>query len=91
VINHEDLLDRESVKTVDLLSIDIELNEPKALDGFDIERFKPALVCIEGLLPVRQRIFDYFAEHHYVIVGRYIWVDRENLYFMPLGSAPAAR
>ena len=86
-----DLLDRESVKTVDFLSMDIELNEPKALQGFDIDRFKPSLVCIEGLLPVRQGILDYFAKHHYVIVGKYIWVDRENLYFMPLGSAPPAR
>jgi len=86
-----DLLDRESVKAVDFLSIDIELNEPKALEGFDIERFKPALVCIEGLAPVRQRILDYFAEHHYVVVGKYVWVDRENFYFMLLGSAPPAR
>jgi hypothetical protein len=86
-----DLLDRESVKTVDFLSMGIELNEPKALQGFDIERFKPALVCIEGLAPVQQRILDYFAEHRYVIVGNYVWVDRENLYFMPLGSAPGTR
>ena len=86
-----DLLDREAVKAVDFLSMDIELNEPKALQGFDIERFKPALVCIEALLPVRQRILDYFAEHRYVVVGKYVWVDRENLYFMPLGSAPGTR
>ena len=86
-----DLLDRESVKVVDFLSIDIELHEPEALQGFDIERFKPALVCIEGLLPVRQRILDYFAQHHYVVVGKYVWVDRENLYFMPSGLTPAAR
>jgi FkbM family methyltransferase len=86
-----DLLDRESVKTVDFLSMDIELSEPRALEGFDIERFKPALVCIEALLPVRQRILDYFAAHHYVVVGKYVWVDRENLYFMPLGSLPATR
>ena len=62
--------------------MDIELNEPKALQGFDIERFKPALVCVEGLLPVRQRILDYFAEHHYVVIGKYIWVDRENFYLI---------
>jgi FkbM family methyltransferase len=83
-----DLLDRESVKALDFLSLDIELNEPQALEGFDIERFKPSLVCVEGLLPVRQRILDYFAAHRYVIVGRYIWVDRENLYFMPIRPAP---
>ena len=90
-VSLSDLLDRNSVKTVDFLSMDIELNEPKALQGFDIDRFKPSLVCIEGLLPVRQRILDYFAQHGYVVVGKYIWVDRENLYFMPLGSAPATR
>ena len=86
-----DLLDRESVKVVDFLSMDVELSEPQALQGFDIERFKPALVCIEALLPVRQRILDYFAAHHYVVVGKYVWVDRENLYFMPSASPPPAR
>jgi hypothetical protein len=35
---------------------------------------------------VRQAILDYFARHRYVAVGKYIWVDRENLYFMPLGE-----
>lgn len=79
-----DLLDGEGIRTFDFLSIDIELHEPEALGGFDIERFRPALVCIEALLPVRQRILDYFAHHGYVVVGSYVWVDRENLYFMPL-------
>jgi FkbM family methyltransferase len=81
-----DLLAREGVTTIDFLSMDIELHEPQALSGFDIERFKPALVCIEALLPVRQRILDYFAQHGYVVVGKYVWVDRENLYFAPIGS-----
>lgn len=84
-----DLLDREGVKSFDFLSMDIELHEPEALKGFEIERFKPALVCIEALLPVRQRILDYFATHRYVVVGKFVWVDRENLYFMPLEPATA--
>jgi FkbM family methyltransferase len=88
-ITLNDLLDREDVKAIDFLSIDIEQHEPQALRGFDVERFKPALVCIEGLAPVRQAILDYFTAHRYVAVGRYIWVDRENLYFMPLGSTTA--
>ena len=67
--------------------MDIQLLEPMALQGSTSSRFKPALVCIEALLPARQRILDYFAEHHYLVVGRYVWVDRENLYFMPRGSA----
>jgi FkbM family methyltransferase len=79
-----DLLNAEGVKQIDFLSMDIELHEPRALNGFDIARFKPALVCIEALLPVRQPILDYFARHGYVLVGKYVWVDLENLYFAPL-------
>ncbi len=86
-----DLLDREKVTRIDFLSMDIELHEPEALKGFDIDRFKPALVCIEALLPVRQQILDYFARHGYVLDGRYIWVDRENFYFKPLPSESGAR
>jgi len=89
-ITLNDLLDREGVTVIDFLSMDIEQHEPHALRGFDIERFKPALVCIEALAPVRQAILDYFTDHRYVIVGKYVWVDRENLYFMPL-DAKAAR
>jgi FkbM family methyltransferase len=79
-----DLLDAEGVTTIDFLSMDIELHEPAALKGFDIRRFRPSLVCIEALPPVRQQILDYFARHDYVLVGKYVWVDLENLYFMPL-------
>jgi len=85
-----DLLTRERVMQPDFVTIDIELNEPKALEGFDIERFRPKLVCIEALLPVRQRILEYFARHHYVAVGNYLWVDRENLYFTPLDNEPVS-
>ena len=83
-VSLNDLLDKEGVRHVDFVSMDIELHEPYALRGFDIERFKPDMVCVEALLPVRQQILDYFAEHHYVIEGRYLWVDLENLYFRPL-------
>jgi FkbM family methyltransferase len=87
-ITLNDLLDAEGVTAIDFLSMDIELHEPQALKGFDIQRFKPALVAIEGLLPVRQAILDYFARNGYVLVGKYVWVDRENFYFAPLGDAP---
>ena len=83
-ITLSDLLTAERIDKVDFLSMDIELHEPKALKGFDIDRFKPSLVCIEALLPVRQQILNYFAAHGYVLVGKYVWVDLENLYFAPL-------
>ena len=87
-ITLNDLLAAERITQIDFLSMDIELHEPRALAGFDIAKFRPSLVCVEALMPVRQQILDYFARHQYVIVGKYVWVDRENLYFAPL-PAPA--
>ena len=78
-----DLLDSEKVQHVDYMSIDIELWEPKALAGFDIERFQPKLVCIEAHQQVRQQILDYFRRHHYTVVGKYLRADVTNLYFAP--------
>jgi FkbM family methyltransferase len=82
-ITLNDLLDSEKVTAIDFLTMDIELWEPKALAGFDVERFKPALVCIEAHPQVRQQILDYFALHSYTVVGRYLRADAQNLYFMP--------
>lgn len=79
-----DLLVREHVERIDFLSMDIELAEPKALAGFDIDRFQPSLVCIEAHPEVRQHILDYFAHHRYVIVGKYLRAEPKNLYFSPL-------
>lgn len=79
-----DLLETEKVQRIDYLSMDIELSEPKALAGFDIERFRPQLVCIEVHPEVRQQILDYFARHRYVVVGKYLRADPNNLYFTPM-------
>ena len=77
------LLQREGVQVFDFLSMDIELAEPKALAGLDIERFKPALVCIEAHPEVRQQILDYFDRHGYRVLGKYLRADKQNLYFAP--------
>jgi FkbM family methyltransferase len=78
-----DLLAAQHVERLDFLTMDIELHEPAALQGFDIERYRPALVCIEALLPVRQQILEYFARHGYIVEGRYLRSDREDLFFKP--------
>lgn len=83
-ITLDDLLPKHGIEKIDLLSMDIELSEPKALAGFDIGRFRPELVCIEAHSEVRQQILEYFARHAYVIVGKYLPADEHNLYFMPL-------
>jgi hypothetical protein len=64
--------------------MDIELAEPTALAGFDIEKYHPALVCVELHKEVRQSILDYFAKHGYGIVDKYKTVDKVNSYFAPL-------
>jgi len=78
-----DLLLRERVDHVDFVSMDIELAEPKALAGFDIQRFQPALVCVEAHPQVRQAVLDYFERHAYVVVVKYLRLDTQNLYFVP--------
>ena len=79
----DDILDRSGITRIDFMSIDIELHEPQALRGFSIERFKPRLICVEGHLPVRQQLLDYFTSHGYSVVGRYLRADSENLWFAP--------
>jgi FkbM family methyltransferase len=79
-----DLLEKEGFGPFDFLSMDIELAEPAALAGFDIEKYHPGLVCIELHKEVRQFISDYFAKHGYVVVEKYKDVDKGNTYFAPL-------
>ena len=76
-------LEAAGIEAVDFLSMDIELFEPQALKGFDIDRFRPALACIEAHLVVRQQIVDYFDAHGYVLVAKYLRADVNNLYFTP--------
>lgn len=77
------VLQQAGIEKIDFLSMDIELSEPKALAGFDIKRYQPALVCIEALAAVRQEILDYFQQNDYVVIGKYLRADTQNLYFRP--------
>ena len=79
------VLEQVGLTRIDFLSMDIELSEPKALAGFDIDRYQPVLVCIEAHPDVRQQILDYFVQHRYTVVGKYLRADPKNLYFKPLG------
>lgn len=77
-ITLSDLLDREGVAKIDLLAMDIEGHEPRALAGFDIDRFQPELVVIEGGTGA---VAAYFAEHGYALIERYLPFDSVNRYF----------
>jgi FkbM family methyltransferase len=80
------VLEEAKITRIDFLNMDIELAEPQALAGFDINRFRPSLVCIEAHPDVRQQILEYFHRHGYIIVGKYLRVDPYNLYFKPLAD-----
>jgi FkbM family methyltransferase len=77
------LLDDNQVTHIDLLSMDIEESEPQALAGFDIDRFKPDLVCIEAVDRVQPKIQAYFDAHGYERIARYAPHDEVNWYFTP--------
>jgi FkbM family methyltransferase len=78
MITLNDLLDREGIEKIDLLSMDIEGHEPKALAGFDIDRFRPDLVVVES---ESRAVTKYFHEHGYEEIERYILFDSINRYF----------
>jgi FkbM family methyltransferase len=84
-ITLDDLLDREGVTKIDLLSMDIEGHEPAALAGFDIERFQPELVVVERTV-VRSKdgedeVYRYFERHGYELIAKYEPFDPVNRYF----------
>jgi FkbM family methyltransferase len=85
-ITLNDLLERVDVKSIDFLSMDIELAEPKALAGLDLARYRPRLVCVEAHPEIRQQLLDYFAERQYRVVGRYLRADPSNLWFAPMDA-----
>jgi FkbM family methyltransferase len=79
------LLEREGVEEIDLLSMDIELGEPAALAGFDIDRYRPKLICIEtGNTEVRKLIKPYFEKHGYERIEEYLEHDWVNWYYRPV-------
>lgn len=81
------LLEQNGVSRIDFLSMDIEGHEPPALAGFEIERFRPQLACVEAKPRNRERIQSYFAEHGYERLDRYLAHDKTNYYFAPKGRA----
>ena len=67
--------------------MDIEGAEMPALAGFDIDRFRPELVCIEIYHAGADKIVKYFADHGYEQIQRYVKYDGANYYFTPKGSS----
>ena len=75
------ILEQNEISKIDFLSMDIEGAEPLALRGFDIDRFKPELICIEAKPANREMIRKYFADHGYEQIEKYLEYDMTNYYF----------
>lgn len=86
-ITLDDLLARNGVEHVALLSIDVEGHTKAVLAGFDLKRWRPELVCVEddGMLVV-----PWFKERGYEPIARYRLRDIANWYFAPKAAAAAA-
>ena len=80
------LLDDNGVPEVDFVSIDIEGAEMLALRGFDIDRFRPELFCMEAKPRYRKPIIEYFEAHGYRRLERYAERNPMNYYFAPTPS-----
>jgi FkbM family methyltransferase len=90
VITLNDLLKREKVNHVDFLSMDIEGGELKALEGFDIKKYRPSLVCIEVQAEMgtyyASEMMDYFQKNGYEKLEAYTQFEGAgNWYFKPKG------
>ncbi len=86
-ITLNDLLNREGVKKIDYLSMDINGGETVALEGFDIKRFKPQLVSVEASLHRREALLEYFERNGYKRIDKYLEYDKVDWYFAPDKSA----
>ena len=71
-------MDEHGIEKVDFLSMDIEGHEPNALKGFDIDRFRSDLVCIEAKPVNRDFIRSYFSERGYEQLEEYLEYDMSN-------------
>ena len=66
--------------------MDIERGAPKALVGFDIQRWKPKLICIEAGAgeDYHEQVRRYFAQHAYERIDAYLAHDWGNWYYRPV-------
>ena len=92
-ITLNDVLDSHGIKKIDHLTMDIEGAELLALAGFDIQRFKPDLVCIEAYSQGKvgaKAIRNFFEGNGYGIVKEYRPNTLANWYFAPIAEIAAS-
>lgn len=73
-----ELLDQQGIEKIDLLVMDIEGHEYAALQGFDIARFAPELVVVEGM---EGNVRRHLRANGYRVIKRFLPFDTVNRYY----------
>jgi FkbM family methyltransferase len=82
-ITLDHLLAAQQIEKINFVSLDIEGSEPEALEGFDIDRYRPDLLCVETQPYTIDRLHAYFTSHGYVRIEQYRQADSVNEYYRP--------
>jgi FkbM family methyltransferase len=64
-----DILSQAGMEEIDFLTIDVQGAETEVLAGFDINKYRPILVCIEATVD-EKKIVDYLEQHGYACVWK---------------------
>lgn len=81
----DSMLEESGAQGVDFVSIDVEGGEAEVLRGFDIMRWRPAVVLVESNAKFRQpQVRDYFVGHGYAYRCS---IDVNDFYVRADGSA----
>jgi len=62
------LLDENSITSIDFISLDVEGYERYVLQGFDIKKYKPIAVLVEIWNSQFANIVNYFLKNNYLLV-----------------------
>jgi FkbM family methyltransferase len=79
----EHILVAEHMGRIDFLSIDVEGAELQVLEGFDLRRHRPRLICIEIDPAARDRIFEHLHAAGYRELDAYHPLNEWNAWFTP--------
>jgi len=82
-----EILEEAGITRIDLLSLDIEGHEIKALRGLDLQRFQPELIVSEGSRPEVEALL---ASNGYERIERYVPFDRTNRYYRRRPADPSS-
>ncbi len=80
-----DILNEHSVKHIDFISIDVEGTQFDVLRGFDLQRWKPALLLVEDHL-LDSKTHTLLLQQQYQLVKRTLF----NSWYIPSGSTKPA-